>query len=652
MTGLAHQRTDFFNIWESFVNTGETKGIPNHIQQSWLRCQKFGVDPLNDISPGVVDKQVITNRIQENAGLHQLIQYHFQKIDNETDLSLFNITFSDLDGYVLSIEGHDKILQISENSAIKIGSNLSEYSVGTTAPGVSLAEKRPVLIHSEEHFSKMFHWATCLAVPIFNHENKMTGCLNISTPMENRQKLEQMTLFFYNIASSFQFEYFIKKKFQELELYSSFFNSTFEYADKNLLLINRQMDIVNLNAKAKASLGIGSFEFYHKNILDYLNIDTVRFKTILETMGIDTFNFSFKGDSKCFSIQVMPIYDPAGKRISYLLEFRPEKKKAILGRKPNQQARFTFQHIIGTSRQLTNVINRAKKAAKTGSNILIEGKTGTGKELFAHSIHNKSPFTNGPFIAINCSAIPNELVESELFGYEKGAYTGALRNGSMGKFEMANMGTIFLDEIHTMSMSAQMKILRAIEDRSIIRIGGKTPITLNFRIIAATSENISKEIENGGFLSALFFRLNVVRLQIPCLNDRKDDIPVLIKYFIKKMNTKFNHAIKGIDNRALDALLHYSWPGNVRELKNTIESAFNFCDKKMIDIDSLNIPITNHVETVPETLDNITLDGVTRQLVSESLKRFGNVKDAASFMDIPVSTFYRKMKKFSISKNN
>ncbi len=650
MPNAVLQQTAFFNVWDNFIKTGETKGIPYHILQSWSRCKEMGIDPLNDISPEVVDYNLIEGRVQENEDLHQLIQYHCRKIDNETDLSLYNISFSDPDGYVLAIEGHDKILQISENSTIKVGSNLSEFSVGTTAPSVSLAEHRPVLIHAEEHFSKMFHWATCMAVPIFNHKNKITGCLNISTTIDNLLKIEQMTMFFYNIATSFQFEHFIKKKFQELKLYTSFFDSIFKYADKNLILINHNMDIINLNAKAKTSLCLGPFEAYHRNILEYLNINAVRFNAILENRGIDTFNLSIKGEDNYFSIQVMPIYDSAGKETSYLLEFRPERKKVVLGKSPNQVAHFTFQHIIGTSPKHVNIVNRAKKTAKTGSNILIQGETGTGKELFAHAIHKESPFANGPFIAINCSAIPSELVETELFGYEKGAYTGARRDGSMGKFEMANMGTIFLDEIHTMNLPAQMKILRTIEERTVLRVGGKNPIPLSLRIVAATSENIGDEVESGRFLKALFFRLNVVRLQIPSLNDRKDDIPVLIKSFIREMNVKFNRTIKGVDDRALNALLNYSWPGNIRELKNAIESAFNFCEGNMIDIDSLNLPKIENIEAMPDVSNDITLDGLTRQLVSENLERFGNVKDAANFLSIPVSTFYRKMKKFGVSK--
>ncbi len=325
------------------------------------------------------------------------------------------------------------------------------------------------------------------------------------------------------------------------------------------------------------------------------------------------------------------------------------KKRYFIHKSQEQRANFTFENIICSSAELFDIVDKAKKAARSSSNILIEGETGTGKELFAHSIHNESTFAKGPFIAINCSAIPNELIESELFGYEKGAYTGAQKSGSIGKFEMANGGTIFLDEIHTMSVSAQMKILRTIEDRTVVKVGGKAPIPLIIRIIVASSENLNKEVEKGNFLSALFYRLNVVKLYIPSLRDRKDDIPLLIQFFIKEMNQKFNCSILGIESNALKKISKYSWPGNIRELKNCIESAFNFCDSKTIDLNSLNLPRIDQTMSndAPETPH--TMEALTKQLLSENLNRFDSVKQAADHLGIPISTFYRKMKKFGLS---
>ena len=549
----------------------------------------------------------------------------------------------------MSIEGHEKILQLSDNSTLKVGSTLSEESVGTTAPGVCLIDQRPTIINAEEHYSRMFHWASCFAVPIFNHRNRMLGCLNISTPIQNRHKLEQLIFHFCSIANSFQFEFFLNEKLQKLQLYSSYFDSTFKFADKKLILVNQQGIIINLNSRAKTFLGINPYDIHNRNIINVLDIESSKFSSLLKTSGNEIFNCNLNGIKKIISVKAMPIFDSSGNEISYLLKLKEEKQNHIVKKTPKQQAIFTFASIVGNSAGLLDIVNKARKAASTSSNILIEGKTGTGKELFAHSIHNESHFSKGPFVAINCSAIPNELIESELFGYEKGAYTGALRSGSVGKFEQANGGTIFLDEIQTMSVSAQMKILRTIEDRTVIRVGGKGPIPLKLRIIVASSENLNNEVEKGNFLSALFFRLNVVRLNIPSLQDRKEDIPLLVNFFIKEMNEKFDRVIHDINPKALEKISQYSWPGNIRELKNCIESAFNFCDGQIIELDSLDIPRTNISISSEVAKEGHTMEALTKQLLSENLNRFDSVKQAADHIGIPISTFYRKMKKFGLS---
>lgn len=650
MSNALIQRTVFFNAWKTFVKTGETKGVPTHIGKSWIRCTKHGVDPLKEVTPKVADLKMIKSKSEKNKGLHQIMHNHFKKITNETDLSNFNILFFDPEGYVLSSQGHDKILQLSDNSTISVGSNLSEASVGTTAPGVSLVEKRPIMVHAEEHFASMFHWATCFAVPIFDHKNTLTGCLNVSTTMENRHKLEQLAMFFYSLSTGFQFEYFIKKKFEELQLYTSYFDTTFKFSEKPLVMVGSDLEIINLNNKAKSTFSSGQLGFYDNSIVKIMGLDAGRITKMLNSNHPEIVDIECQGRSRTFSVKVFNIYDSTGRETSYLLEFKPEFRKFTIQADASSNARFTFDQIIGKSDQMAQLLNRARKAAGTSSNVLIEGDTGTGKELLAHSIHNASPVAGGPFVPINCSAIPNELIESELFGYEKGAYTGARSSGSLGKFEMAHKGTIFLDEIHTMSLTAQMKILRTIEDRSVVRVGGKFPIPLELRILAATSENISEEVEAGRFLSALFFRLNVVRLKIPGLKQRMSDLPLLVDFFIREMNDKFNRNIEGIEKDALDAMRHYSWPGNVRELKNAIEGAFNFCDGRMIRKKDLNIP-SDVLDMGPEGApERQTMEDATRQLLADALTRFGNVKAAARFIGIPTSTFYRKMKKFGLSK--
>ncbi len=642
------RKTDLFHVWQKFITTGAAEDVPDNIRQSWIRCSQMGIDPVDDLCPEILSPAELEQRVIKTSGLRRHIQDHYRRISRETDLSQFVVTFNDAQGYLLSIEGHDKILEISENSILKIGSGLGENSVGTTAPGICILEKRPVMVFAEEHYSRLFHWACCFAVPLFNHVNEILGTLTIATTAENRHMLEQMAVVFCGIANSFQFEFFIKQKFQELELYRSYFDATFEHADSNLFLINRRGDIINMNSKAQAHFCITPGLFHSRNLADILKMEVPKLIAILEKGGKETVLHCLNGQTHPYEMEILPVFDPQGNPISYLLKLEHKQKAIARTIDTGNCARYSFDHIIGNTGSLSFTLDRARKAARMPSNILIEGETGTGKELFAHSIHAESSFCQGPFVAINCCAIPRELIESELFGYEKGAYTGAQRNGSIGKFEQANNGTIFLDEIHTMSQSAQMKILRAIEDRSIMRVGGKTAIPLNIRIIAATSEDLDAEVAAGHFLSALFFRLNVVRLKIPSLRDRKEDIPLLIDYFIEQMNRRFNRKITGIDSAALHMISEHCWPGNIRELKNCIESAFNFCDGDTITPNYLTLPV--HQACCPPQVKPTSLEAVNMQIISASLEQFATVKEAAAHLDIPLSTFYRKMKFYGLSK--
>lgn len=236
---------------------------------------------------------------------------------------------------------------------------------------------------------------------------------------------------------------------------------------------------------------------------------------------------------------------------------------------------FTFDDTIGTNHAITQVKQHALTASKYDSNILLTGETGTGKGLFARAIHNASPRRDYPFVAVNCTAIPESLLESELFGYEAGAFTGASKNGKPGKFELANHGTLFLDEIGDMPLFLQAKLLRATQNMEITRVGGLYPKRIDARIISATNQDLEEHIRTHRFRDDLYYRLCVVPISLPPLKQRLDDIPVLADYFITRYAHQFNKVVSGLTDDALDLLMEYDWPGNARELENVIEYAVN-----------------------------------------------------------------------------
>ncbi|MHB1687850.1 MAG: sigma-54-dependent transcriptional regulator [Ignavibacteriaceae bacterium] len=250
---------------------------------------------------------------------------------------------------------------------------------------------------------------------------------------------------------------------------------------------------------------------------------------------------------------------------------------------------------FGKSTKIRRLINSVEKLSQSSdTTILLEGESGTGKEVFAKYIHQNSPRKDGPFIQINCSAIPKELAESELFGHEKGAFTGAAQKTKLGKFELANGGTILLDEIGELSMDLQVKLLRVLQEKKFYRLGGEKEIAVNVKVIAATNRNLEEEVEKGNFRTDLFYRLNVARIYIPPLRERKDDIPLLAYSFIDEFATKFGKKIRGVDSAAMQLLVSYPWKGNVRELRNVIERAVLLIEEEELKEYHLNFLINSN----------------------------------------------------------
>jgi transcriptional regulator with PAS, ATPase and Fis domain len=301
--------------------------------------------------------------------------------------------------------------------------------------------------------------------------------------------------------------------------------------------------------------------------------------------------------------------------------------------------RYVFSSIIAKSKIMENTIKLAKKASHINNTVLITGETGTGKEVFAQSIHNNSVRRENPFISVNCGALPKELITTELFGYEKGAFTGAQRSGKIGKFEAAEGGTIFLDEIGDMPLDVQAYFLRVLEEKSISRLGSNKVMPVDVRVICATNKDLQQELELGRFRRDLFYRINSIEINLPPLRDRKRDIPILAEHFLKE-----HHEDLTISHGAMEKLSGYTWPGNIRELKNVMERAIFLCDGDEITENAIILPeLSSGTESgkrpqdlTPEYIDKILSDC------------HGNISKAAQRMQISRLTLYRKIKKYNL----
>ena len=313
---------------------------------------------------------------------------------------------------------------------------------------------------------------------------------------------------------------------------------------------------------------------------------------------------------------------------------------------------YTYENIVGRNKEIKQIISVLESVSQTDSSVLVTGESGTGKELAARAIHLKSSRKTGPFVAVNCSAFAESLLESELFGHEKGAFTGAIKT-KIGRFELAQGGTLFLDEIGDLSTAVQTKLLRVLETHEFERVGGNKSIKMDTRIIAATNKNLSEEISAKRFREDLFYRINVINIHLPPLRERMDDIPLLVNHFIKSFNKKFNKSIRQFSSSAFDLILDYNWPGNIRELENAIEHCFVLCNGEVIQVECLPKRIREFNEQA-SVLDNSSRQKGFKETEKELIisvleKNNHNRPKAAKELNIDPSTLWRKMKKHNIN---
>ena len=328
------------------------------------------------------------------------------------------------------------------------------------------------------------------------------------------------------------------------------------------------------------------------------------------------------------------------------LGYYKEKMKKYVG------VRYSLVDTIGSSPGAIEIRTAVLKAANSNATVLIQGETGTGKELVAHALHQESQRSSYSFVKLNCAAIPQELIESELFGYEEGAFTGALKGGKKGKFELADKGTLFLDEISQLSMAAQAKLLRVLQEKEVERIGGREPIPVNVRIIVATNDNLEELLKLGTFRADLYYRLNVIPIRVPPLRERKSDIPLLVNSFVEKYGEQAGVGLVSIEDDAMDLLMEYDWPGNIRELEHAIERAINLCYFNVLEL--------AHFEWLPpkvqkkkkiiagKSIQDARAASEKEVILNALQATQGNKKKAAELLGIARPLLYQKMSRLGI----
>lgn len=437
--------------------------------------------------------------------------------------------------------------------------------------------------------------------------------------------------------------------------------AVFDATVEGIIAIDRNGVITEFNPAAEKILKIKAQEAIGKPVAEILAPDLPMLKTLQTGESYDNVEIVLNNQKfqSHYITSGRPILDQDGKPIGVVASLHDIENVMKLVYSFAQPAVITFDEILGESEKMRRVKEIAKIAAKGNSTVLIRGESGTGKELFARSIHMASPRKNKPFVAVNCAAIPDSLLESELFGYEEGAFTGAKKGGKQGLFKYADKGTLFLDEIGELSSYLQVKLLRVLQEGKIRLVGGNEEIPVDVRIIAATNRDLEKLMSEGQFRKDLYYRLNVIPIFIPPLRERKEDIPILARHLVKKLSQKLGKRIDDMSPEAMKKLMEYDWPGNVRELSNVIERAINLCDDKVIGAEHLVLKeeemsdsfyTLEPCEKAPCRSLKEVVSEAEKAAIFEALSNTKSIREAARLLGVTHATLLNKMKKYGIKK--
>jgi transcriptional regulator with PAS, ATPase and Fis domain len=644
--------------WEHFIKTGniDKDVIRPELADSWVKVFQRN---LLDYTPKLLTEEEVISKRAKNRNLIE------KSIPVMRDIN--EVLSGISDSYVVALfDDEGDVIELMEkgNDTIKLGHRCHEMNGTISALGIAIRTGQLAeTIGLENLHEHARNWHE-VGSAIFNYNRSIAGFFAVVNLKGSLPAIKSMVS--------------LGTRLIEAELMKEQFS---DYNTPILLNIISQIavgidefgKIVTANQKFTDQAGVTLREAIGREATDFISGNS-KLESLLipsgeinELKNVIIKNISSpEGESAAglYTVIRRIVMDDKNRPVSLLIfedDSASQLKKSPIRDRQLFFSAITFDQIVGESEEFIKVKNAAIRVAKSAFNILIEGESGTGKELIAQAIHMESGAT-GPFIAINCGSIPKDLLQSELFGYEEGSFTGAQKGGKPGKFELADGGTLFLDEIGEMPKEMQVSLLRFLQDKIIVRIGGSRFKRVDVRIIAATNRNLAEEVTIGNFREDLYYRINVIQLLLPPLRNRKSDIPLLAKHMLKIIWKQFETERKTISPEAIDMLTAYSWPGNVRELKNVIERAFVFSESEIITPDCLPSYIqeikTSDSDGIPENIeipDTVKLSGNLKSnelaVITECLKKNNfNISKAAQELGIARNTLYKKMVDFGIRK--
>lgn len=619
---------------------------------SWQRCAPR-LDPTSAPQWVYVSDDVLPLTLNQNIALRTIARPIMEDVHQFTEGTGVLLVLCDSTHCVLELVGDAGTRAHVERLGLRPGAFLDESRAGTNGPAVALVERCPAQIVGAEHFLRCFHDLSSVAAPIYDLEGTPIGTIGLLELVSRRSphSLGIVVAAARAIENQLQANLFV----HEANAHASELNATLDAISEGVIAWTAQGVITHMNHQAGQWLGLTPTAVVGRSLAEYLVLPEGLARAVArgdELLDIET-TFRINGSQRECLVSLRIIRDLDGRPMTYIATLRPEEQvRQLVTRLVGAQARLTLDDIVGHGVAARRVRRQALAAAAAKACVLLVGESGTGKNVLARGIHNSGPRASGPFLAINCRAIPRDVVLSEFLGFESAAYSSGPATGHPSKFELAHGGTLYLEEIEALPLEMQVALLRFIEMGDVIRLGGTRVIPVDTRLIAATAAQLDALVADGAFRSDLLLRLSSYVINTVPLRERQEDIPVLIDRLLEKLSVQLGHTLV-MTPGAVKALCLYPWPGNVRELESVLERAALACEGQPIEPEHLPAVIRQRRALVKskQTTEPVRslVEAEQAAILAAGRAARGNLTQAAQFLGIARSTLWRKMKELGIS---
>lgn len=657
-------RAEIRKCWEDFVVRGKDPRrmavVRPEIAESWIRSKDYGVDPQAPKVGSTLGADVFNRLLDEKRHFLEVALPFAQQLSQLVFFSGHIVVLVDERGTILSLMGDPEIMSYCQKINLIPGAQWSEEAAGTTSSGLCAHLGIPMQAVGAEHYSATLHATTCSSAPVFDPEGELLGVLSVASLRADLYHPHTLGMV-ASIAWAIQNQLRERKRSLEVHKVNHMLSAILASTSEAILTVSAEGCIVQANSQAQEILGRPAPEVIGSNFESVMGKHPVLTEALGKGQSLAEAEVLLEtpdGKKLCHAT-TRPILGPDSEVTGLVVNLKTAKSvHSLASRLTGLEAIFSFQDIIGNAPAFEKCKHQARLAAHADTNVLLIGETGTGKELFAQAIHNASA-CDGPFVALNCAAIPRTLIESELFGYEGGTFTGGHRQGRPGKFELAQGGTLFLDEIGEMPLELQPVLLRVLEEKKVMRLGGNRYTPINCRVIAASNRDLDLAAREGYFRKDLYYRLAVFLIEIPPLRNRPKDIELLVKHFLEKISLRLGKNVEGVSPEVHERFLAHDWSGNVRELENVLEYMVITTRNEVLqpaDLpDRLRQPrlspswSSEKCEANSQAKVVLPLEQAEKQAIVVALRETRSIREAAQVLRVGRNTLHRKIKQYGLN---